>query len=83
MLGYFAMLVAMTYSVELFLCVCFGLVAGHGLFNMDGPVSESVDPCCAGSQEAAAVGTDNRRIVKIVPEDEEEEERGRYRAFHL
>ena len=31
--GYFAMLVAMTYSVELFTCMIVGLVLGHALFN--------------------------------------------------
>lgn len=31
--GYFAMLVAMTYSVELFSCMIVGLVCGHALFN--------------------------------------------------
>ena len=31
--GYFAMLVAMTYSVELFSCMIVGLVLGHALFN--------------------------------------------------
>ena len=30
--GYFLMLAAMTYSVELFICVIFGLVLGHALF---------------------------------------------------
>jgi len=45
--GYLAMLVAMTYSVELFICMVLGLVIGHGIFNTDASVGESVDPCCA------------------------------------
>merc|ERR1719159_2033697 len=45
--GYFAMLVAMTYSVELFICMILGLVIGHGIFNTGAAVGESVDPCCA------------------------------------
>jgi len=45
--GYLAMLVAMTYSMELFLCMVVGLVAGHAFFNSEAPVGESVDPCCA------------------------------------
>jgi len=45
--GYFAMLVAMTYSVELFICMIVGLVIGHGIFNTGAAVGESVDPCCA------------------------------------
>jgi len=45
--GYLAMLVAMTYSVELFFCMVIGLVLGHAIFNTSAPVGESVDPCCA------------------------------------
>ena len=52
MLGYLAMLVAMTYSVELFLCVVAGLVIGHGVFNLGTPVGETVDPCCASQNIA-------------------------------
>lgn len=53
-LGYLAMLVAMTYSVELFLCVCLGIVFGHGILNDQTPVGESIDPCCAVSQNPIA-----------------------------
>merc|ERR1712112_234458 len=49
--GYLAMLVAMTYSVELFVCMVVGLVAGHAFFNSEAPVGESVDPCCASQRE--------------------------------
>merc|ERR1719500_411390 len=45
--GYLAMLVAMTYSVELFICMVVGLVVGHAIFNTEAAVGESVDPCCA------------------------------------
>jgi len=45
--GYLAMLVAMTYSVELFICMVIGLVVGHAIFNTGAAVGESVDPCCA------------------------------------
>ena len=44
------MLVAMTYSLELFVCVVLGLIIGHAIFNMKQPVGESIDPCCAPSQ---------------------------------
>lgn len=50
--GYLAMLVAMTYSLELFLCMVVGLVVGHAIFNSAAPVGESVDPCCASQREA-------------------------------
>lgn len=46
-LGYLAMLVAMTYSVELFICVILGLSIGHVVFNSKMPVSDNIDPCCA------------------------------------
>ena len=52
LLGYLAMLVAMTYSIELFLCVIIGLMIGHAVFNVKQSVGESVDPCCAPSQNA-------------------------------
>ena len=56
------MLVAMPYSVELFICMVIGLVMGHAIFNTgntydmspdlilhfsEAAVGESVDPCCA------------------------------------
>lgn len=44
-LGYFAMLTAMTYSVELFCMIVFGLTAGFALFQHSSPLS-STDPCC-------------------------------------
>jgi hypothetical protein len=57
-LGYFAMLVAMTYQSELFICIVLGLATGHWVFNFhpsfsmdDAAKSEvedmGVDPCCA------------------------------------
>jgi len=52
-LGYLAMLVAMTYSVELFLCVVVGLVAGHAVFNLNAAVGESIDPCCSNQNDVA------------------------------
>jgi hypothetical protein len=33
--GYFAMLVAMTYSVELFCMICVGMTVGYGIFHAD------------------------------------------------
>lgn len=46
-LGYFAMLVAMSYSAELFSMICVGLTLGYALFFWDtknGTIS--ADPCC-------------------------------------
>jgi hypothetical protein len=65
-LGYFLMLIAMTYEVELFLMVITGLVLGHALFNLNGPVLESADACCAGQDpglvEDASPGSPNRQV---------------------
>ena len=49
------MLVAMTYSIELFICVVIGLCIGHLVFNTKSAVGESVDPCCASQQQGASV----------------------------
>ena len=49
------MLVAMTYSIELFICVVIGLCIGHFVFNTKSAVGESVDPCCASQQQGASV----------------------------
>ena len=46
--GYLIMLIAMTYSLELFLAVIVGLGIGHVTFNTDAPVGDSVTACCAG-----------------------------------
>lgn len=47
-LSYFLMLVAMTYSVELFCMVCVGLTLGYGLFHADSKHATeiSADACC-------------------------------------
>ncbi len=50
-LGYLAMLVAMTYSVELFCFVVLGLVVGHGVFNLSSAVGDSIDPCCSAQND--------------------------------
>merc|ERR1712179_407594 len=38
--GYLAILVAMTYSGELFMCMVMGLLLGHGIFNTSAEVAE-------------------------------------------
>ncbi len=50
-LGYLAMLVAMTYSIELFFFVILGLLIGHGMFNLNTAIGESIDPCCASQND--------------------------------
>ncbi len=51
--SYLAMLVAMTYSVELFMMICIGLTIGYGLFNVSGPPPANVDPCCTIDDDAS------------------------------
>jgi copper chaperone CopZ len=48
LMGYFLMLTAMTYQVELFICVIVGLMMGHAAFNLQEPPSANTDPCCVG-----------------------------------
>ena len=70
--AYLAMLVAMTYSVQLFLLVCLGLVAGHFLFNRRAPVAESADPCCVSAMRPgapSAVATPTAQDEELPGED--------------
>jgi len=68
-LGYFLMLVAMTYQGELFIAVVAGLGLGHGIFNTSAPVSESADACCvddaSDSAAAAAAVVRPTRTVRV------------------
>jgi hypothetical protein len=50
-LGYFLMLIAMTYQAELFVCVILGLAIGHALFNLSVPPVTNTDPCCSSGGE--------------------------------
>ena len=66
-LGYFLMLVAMTYQGELFIAVVVGLGLGHGLFNTSAPVSESADACCVDdTSDPAATGAAVVRPTRAV-----------------
>merc|ERR1712179_609382 len=49
--AYFAMLVVMTYCVELFLCIILGQAAGHAIFNTGGDDydNEKEDAECPGT----------------------------------
>ncbi|KAF4665721.1 hypothetical protein FOL47_004461 [Perkinsus chesapeaki] len=52
-IAYLAMLVVMTYSCELFICLCAGLAVGHFLFgNVRQSVAETADPCCGDTTES-------------------------------
>ena len=50
-LSYFLMLLAMTYSTELFCMVIVGLTIGYWMFhlNSNSDASENMEPCCAGN----------------------------------
>ena len=65
-LGYLAMLVAMTYSIELFMCVIIGLMVGHACFNSKAAVGETVDPCCAPSQNPICRGDGNCLLGEVM-----------------
>ena len=81
-LGYLAMLVAMTYSVELFLFVVLGLIVGHAVFNLNTAVGETIDPCCAASQNDVTkrknimgpIGTDHEATSILINKCEYEDE---------
>jgi len=49
-LGYFVMLAAMSYSVEMFLSIIVGLGVGHFAFNVQQPPSGKAEPCCVEEQ---------------------------------
>jgi len=63
-LGYMAMLVAMTYSVELFICVVIGIIVGHALFNSSTPVGETIDPCCASQNNHDSSAEDHSSMAR-------------------
>ena len=45
--GYLMMLIAMTYSAEIFTMVVLGLTTGYAIFNLELPIPKNTDPCCA------------------------------------
>ena len=46
LIGYVLMCLAMTFSVEILLCVVFGLMLGHYFFNAEEVPRSKADPCC-------------------------------------
>jgi hypothetical protein len=59
-IGYFAMLVVMTYSGPLFMCIILGIVGGHILFNAkDAVFAAKMLPSKAVSAEAGAQSNSN------------------------
>ena len=51
LLGYLAMLAAMTFNVEIFISTVVGVAIGHLVFgNSKQPVRETADPCCVTSE---------------------------------
>jgi hypothetical protein len=71
-LSYFLMLVAMTYSVELFTMVVVGLTIGYGLFGTMLPDHEepNADPCCPPEQEELSSPTMNKFIFTGSTDDD-------------
>lgn len=54
-LGYFVMLVSMTYSVELFFAVLIGLTLGHAIFNIQVAAGEDMTACCQAQANSKKV----------------------------
>lgn len=61
-LGYALMLVAMSYSTELFLMVILGLLIGYILFLVDLPAAVSTDPCCQDEEKDIAGKANGSRV---------------------
>ena len=64
-LGYFLMLVAMTYQGELFIAVIAGLGLGHGAFNVHAPVA-GTDACCVEPAPPTAKQQGEKEVLKEV-----------------
>ncbi len=67
--GYFAMLVAMTYSAELFAMICVGMTVGYGIFHADKNL-HSLSDDSGGVLESESVHQPlikNRKASKYVP----------------
>jgi copper chaperone CopZ len=66
-MGWFMMLVAMTFSVELFICGSLGLILGHILFNGRGGSQEILgSPCCSavnGANETRRVALTSQQLT--------------------
>mmetsp|Transcript_100003 Transcript_100003/g.156347 ORF Transcript_100003/g.156347 Transcript_100003/m.156347 type:complete len:454 (+) Transcript_100003:1-1362(+) len=52
--GYLVMLLAMTYSVEMFVAVILGLSSGYFVFNASQPVAEGETACCSNNWPSVA-----------------------------
>jgi len=65
--GYFAMLIAMTYSVPLFLSLVLGLSAGHCFFNWRKIIDGKQKECC--SNQGKAVEIDASRTTEVLIEN--------------
>jgi len=60
--GYFLMLLVMTYQTELFLAAIFGLGVGHMAWNSGLPLGEQADPCCIVDQALPAEKPHHSRV---------------------
>ena len=77
-LSYLIMLVAMTYNVELFVCVAAGLTLGYAVFLLDLPhPPHSTDPCCSTLDEALSGGSGDP-VKKAAGSDGVDDKHGLY-----
>jgi Ctr copper transporter family len=71
-LGYLLMLVVMTYSGPLFMCVIFGLMAGHAMFNAGGLTPNSPEYASTDNdtevERQGSDGTGNDAAKVEIPE---------------
>lgn len=66
LMGYLLMLASMTFSLELFLSVIFGLVFGYVLFGGDAQTHVATNPCCAFLEDEA-IHQDRERVPTSNP----------------
>lgn len=64
-MGYMIMMVTMTFSVELLLCVVLGLGIGYGIFFDDATASHvTTNPCCSFMEDEALDFEEDEQVMK-------------------
>jgi len=74
LVGYILMLATMTFSLELFCCVIFGLGFGYAIFYNDNDTHVTTNPCCNFLQDEANERNDEAAVVKEQRAASEQEE---------
>ena len=71
LVGYVLMLATMTFSVELFCCVVFGLGLGYFVFYDDKDTHVTTNPCCNYMQDEADERNEDAAIIMKQQQEEE------------